>query len=143
MTSQEDLLCMFTTTISESDGEYRITVPSSEIDLGTLDTDEPVRVSVSAQPDTRTTQPGQKTLTNSTQNTRSPPVDEGETRTVIVENIGEKGDGIAKVEKGYVLIVPDTEIGDEVRVRIDRVTPNYAMAEPLKILPESEPETVS
>ena len=42
------------------------------------------------------------------------PVKVGEELDVKIEAVGEKGDGIAKV-KGFVLFVPNTNEGDEVK----------------------------
>lgn len=50
----------------------------------------------------------------------TPPVKEGEELDVTVEAVGEKGDGIAKVQ-GFVLFVPGTSAGDRVRIKITRV----------------------
>ena len=57
-----------------------------------------------------------------------PPVDEGEVRNVTIETVGEQGDGIAKVERGYVVIVPGGQPGDEPTVEIDQVRDNVAFA---------------
>lgn len=61
--------------------------------------------------------------------TDDPPVEEGEIVDVTIESIGEKGDGIAKVGPGYVVIVPDTEIDEQVTARISEVKDNIAFAE--------------
>nr|WP_318247953.1 TRAM domain-containing protein [Saliphagus infecundisoli] len=58
-----------------------------------------------------------------------PPVEEGEVRTVEIEGVGEQGDGIARVERGFVVIVPDTEKGERVEVEIETVRPTVAFAE--------------
>jgi predicted RNA-binding protein with TRAM domain len=57
------------------------------------------------------------------------PVEEGEERTVEIEDIGEQGDGITRVERGFVVIVPDTEQGERVTVEITDVRENVAFAE--------------
>jgi len=54
---------------------------------------------------------------------------EGEVRTVTIEALGDQGDGIAKVERGYVLIVPGGEPGDELTVRIDEARENVGFAQ--------------
>jgi predicted RNA-binding protein with TRAM domain len=41
----------------------------------------------------------------------------------------EQGDGIARVERGYVIIVPDTELNDRVTVKITEVRENLAFGE--------------
>ncbi len=56
------------------------------------------------------------------------PVKVGEELDVKVEAVGEKGDGIAKV-KGFVIFVPNTKQGDEVKVRITKVLRKVAFAE--------------
>lgn len=69
---------------------------------------------------------------------------------MIIEAVGGKGDGIAKVE-GFVLFVPGTRQGEQVKVRITKVLRNVGFAEvvsrggadrPAKKeeLPEEEPE---
>lgn len=55
-----------------------------------------------------------------------PPVTEGERRTVTIEALGDEGDGIAKVERGYVVIVAGAEPGDTVTVEITNVRENVS-----------------
>ncbi|ELZ45987.1 deoxyribonuclease/rho motif-related TRAM [Halorubrum coriense DSM 10284] len=57
-----------------------------------------------------------------------PPVSEGEVRDVTIETLGDKGDGIAKIERGYVVIVPDAEPGEEPTVEITSVRENVSFA---------------
>jgi len=45
--------------------------------------------------------------------------------------MGEKGDGVARVERGFVVIVSDGKIGDRLSVRITEVRDNVAFAYPL------------
>lgn len=56
------------------------------------------------------------------------PVEEGKTYTVTVEDLGSKGDGIARVE-GFVVFVPDTEVGETVKVEINSVGRKFAFGE--------------
>ncbi len=58
----------------------------------------------------------------------TPPVREGEELDVKVEAVGEKGDGIAKKD-GFVIFVPGTKAGDEVRIRVTRVLSKVGFAE--------------
>ena len=58
----------------------------------------------------------------------APPVREGEELDVTIEAVGEKGDGIAR-RKGFVLFVPNTKAGDEVRIRVTRVLAKVGFAE--------------
>jgi len=56
------------------------------------------------------------------------PVSEGEELDVKIEAIGEKGDGIAK-KNGFVLVIPGTQINDEVRVKVTKVLRKVGFAE--------------
>jgi len=60
---------------------------------------------------------------------QQPPVDVGETREVEIDSIGDQDDGIARIDRGYVVIVPDTEVGDRATVRIETAKENVAFAE--------------
>ncbi|SDD82801.1 Predicted RNA-binding protein, contains TRAM domain [Natrinema hispanicum] len=57
-----------------------------------------------------------------------PPVEEGEVRDVSIETVGDQGDGIAKVERGYVVIVSGAQPGDEPTIEIEQVQKNVAFA---------------
>ena len=56
------------------------------------------------------------------------PVKVGDELNVKIEAVGEKGDGIAKKD-GFVLFVPNTKQGDEVKIRVTRVLPKVGFAE--------------
>lgn len=56
------------------------------------------------------------------------PVKEGDTYDVTIEGIGEKGDGIAKIN-GYVIIVPRVKKGDRVKVRVNAVRGKVSFGE--------------
>lgn len=56
------------------------------------------------------------------------PVKVGDELEVKIEAVGEKGDGIAKKE-GFVLFVPGTKVGDQVKVRVTRVLRKVGFAE--------------
>ncbi len=58
-----------------------------------------------------------------------PPVTEGEQQTVEIETLGEQGDGLTHVEQGFVVIVPDTEVGERVTIEITDVTETVAFAD--------------
>lgn len=60
-----------------------------------------------------------------------PPVTEGETLQVQIEELGDKGDGIARVGPGYIVFVSETEVGQQPRVTITSVRENFAFAEVL------------
>ncbi|MBR9683354.1 TRAM domain-containing protein [Candidatus Woesearchaeota archaeon] len=67
------------------------------------------------------------------QNERQAPVNEGQEYEVVIESVGDKGDGIAKV-KGFVLFVPGVKKGDYVKVRVTKVLANVGFAEVVKKL---------
>ena len=58
----------------------------------------------------------------------SPPVEEGETYEVKIEDIGKEGDGVAKIDD-FVIFVPETDVGDEVEIEITRVLRTLAFGE--------------
>jgi len=65
---------------------------------------------------------------------RQAPVNVGDELHVKIEAVGEKGDGIAKKE-GFVLFVPNTKEGQEVRIRVTKVLRKVGFAE---VVGESE-----
>ena len=56
------------------------------------------------------------------------PVKVGDELDVKIEAVGEKGDGIAKKD-GFVLFVPSTKQGDQVRIKVTRVLQKVGFAE--------------
>lgn len=64
------------------------------------------------------------------------PVKVGDEIDVKIEAVGEKGDGVAKV-KGFVLFVPGTQAGQEVKVRVTRVLKKVGFAEVVGSSPAS------
>jgi predicted RNA-binding protein with TRAM domain len=56
------------------------------------------------------------------------PVKVGDEIDVKIEAVGEKGDGIAKKD-GFVLFVPNTKEGDEVRIRVTKVLRKVGFAD--------------
>jgi predicted RNA-binding protein with TRAM domain len=47
---------------------------------------------------------------------------------VTIESLGNQGDGIARIDRGYVVIVPDTRPDDEVTIEIEQTRENVAFA---------------
>lgn len=156
-------LCLFTGRVEARDGEYVVTVPEQEVELGVLKPGETYRIGVYPDANTsrtvtrensattdcddrasRTTQRGTvsqstRDVTPAAETTASPtsvertsdqpPVTEGETLQLEIEDVGDQGDGLARVGPGYVVFVPDTEIGQQPIVRIETVRENFAFAE--------------
>ncbi|MFT4297960.1 MAG: TRAM domain-containing protein, partial [Candidatus Woesearchaeota archaeon] len=58
----------------------------------------------------------------------APPVREGEELDLNIEAVGEKGDGIAKKE-GFVIFVPNTQVGQNARVKVTKVLRKVAFGE--------------
>ncbi|MFH0868347.1 MAG: TRAM domain-containing protein, partial [Candidatus Woesearchaeota archaeon] len=56
------------------------------------------------------------------------PVKVGDEIDVKIEAVGEKGDGIAKKD-GFVLFVPNTKEGQEVKIRVTKVLRKVGFAE--------------
>ncbi|MEM1540029.1 MAG: TRAM domain-containing protein [Candidatus Bathyarchaeia archaeon] len=56
------------------------------------------------------------------------PVKENQELEVVIDDIGSKGDGIARIQ-GYLIFVPNSKIGERIRVRIVSVGGKFAVAE--------------
>jgi predicted RNA-binding protein with TRAM domain len=144
MDISETLQTLYTATVEQDDGTYQITVPEREIATGTLAKDETYRVAfistaASDVDDTETTDSIQPTdHEDQQQDFEGPPVAGGDQREVEIENLGDQGDGIAKVERGYVVIVPETNIGDRVTVEMRQVRENVAFADVVDHTPHGE-----
>jgi hypothetical protein len=108
MEISEQLQCLISGKAEERNGSYVFEVPEQEVRLGELQAGETYRVAVlpsSASSDATNTDADLQ----AEQAPRTPPVEEGEQRTVEIEDIGDQGDGITRVERGFVVIVPDTK----------------------------------
>ena len=64
------------------------------------------------------------------QDNQTPPVSIGEEIDVLIESVGEKGDGVAK-KHGFVIFVPKAQKGDELHIKITRVLKSVAFSEVL------------
>ncbi|OYR77401.1 deoxyribonuclease [Halorubrum ezzemoulense] len=144
MDISETLQTLYTATVEQDDGSYQITVPEREIATGTIAEDETYRValistSASDADDTEMTDSIQPVDNeDQQQDFEGPPVEEGEQREVEIENLGDQGDGITKVERGYVVIVPETSVGDHVTVEMRQVRENVAFADVVDRNPRQE-----
>ena len=135
MELSEELECLFSASIEEQDGSYVIDVPERELQLGDLREGETYRVAVVSSPVQGESGQTEQTETDSQEREPpEPPVEEGETREVEIEYIGEQGDGITRVERGFVVIVPDTDESERVEIEITDVRQNVAFAEVVKRL---------
>ncbi|WP_435100170.1 TRAM domain-containing protein [Halorubrum sp. N11] len=128
MNISDELHTLYTAQLTESDGSYQIEVPRRQIETGELTVGDTYRVALISQDDTATA-PTETTVESTPGTEVEPPVAEGETREVEIENLGEQGDGIAKIDRGYVVIVPETNIGEQVIVEMKTVRDNVAFAD--------------
>ena len=133
----DQLECLFTTSIEPHGDSYRIELPTSELEQGTITSGETYRVVIVSgtprlddaetrqQPDSASSPPRSNSDTPTQQ---EPPVEPGDVREVTIELLGDQGDGIARINHGYVVIVPDTRPDDEVTVEIENARENVAFA---------------
>ncbi|SDQ53372.1 TRAM domain-containing protein [Natronobacterium texcoconense] len=130
MEISEKLLCLFSTEVSAEEDRYVIEVPRQEVETGDIDPEEVYRVAlISRDEATDTDGESASTQPQSAPSEPQPPVDVGETRYVEIEDIGKQGDGIARVERGYVIIVPGADVGDRVKIEVTEVKSNFAVGE--------------
>jgi predicted RNA-binding protein with TRAM domain len=123
----DKLLCLFSAEVEVEDGSYVVEVPRQEVETGSVDPGETYRVALierereetAEEPESRESAPSEP----------QPPVEIGETRYVEIEDIGKQGDGIARVERGYVIIVPGAEVGERVKIEVTEVKSNFAVGE--------------
>jgi predicted RNA-binding protein with TRAM domain len=124
MVESNDLLCLFSAEATRRDGSVVLEIPDRELEVGDIEEGGIYRVGVyetgesSAPSRSRTARPQQST--------QEPPVEEGEVIDVEIEDMGEEGDGIARVGPGYVVFVPETVEGERVAVEITTVKQNVA-----------------
>ncbi len=59
------------------------------------------------------------------------PVEEGKVYDAKIEDIGREGDGLARIQN-FVVFVPGTKVGDEIKVRITKVHRRMAFGEVVK-----------
>lgn len=131
MEISDQLCCLFNAEVTVKDDEYVVEIPRSEIETGSVDPGDVYRVALISRSETeeRANSGDTTETTTTTSSEPQPPVEEGEIRYVEIEDIGKQGDGIARVERGYVIIVPDAEIGERVKVEVTEVKSNFAVGE--------------
>jgi predicted RNA-binding protein with TRAM domain len=129
MEISDELLCLFSERVRSKDGTYVIEVPQREIETGSVDADETYRVALISRDHEGGGAEAETADSGSPSSEPQPPVEIGEIRYVEVEDIGKQGDGIARVERGYVIIVPGAEIGERVKIEVTEVKSNFAVGE--------------
>jgi predicted RNA-binding protein with TRAM domain len=123
----DELLCLFSADVTVEDDRYLVEVPRREVETGAVEAGGTYRVAlISADVDAEA---GDDSGTETPPDQPQPPVEPGETRYVEIEDIGKQGDGIARVERGYVIIVPGADIGERVKIEVTEVKSNFAVGE--------------
>ena len=126
----DHLLCLYNAELKKQEDSYVIEVPAREVSNNQIASGEVYRAAVlqtkTSGTNNHSTQPDQQ---NTAQSAPEPPVEKGEQRTVTIEDVGEQGDGIARVERGYVIIVADAELGDHVVIEVTNVRQSVAFAD--------------
>lgn len=124
----KQLRCLFSAQVEERDKSFVVRIPEQEVQLGDIEEGETYRVALVPSP----SNDGHEEMDIESKrggSPQKPPVEKGEQRDVEIEDIGEQGDGITRVERGFVVIVPDTEQGERVTVEITDVRESVAFAE--------------
>ncbi|WP_436926563.1 TRAM domain-containing protein [Halosimplex amylolyticum] len=125
MEISDKLLCLFSADVSDDGDRYVVEVPRREIETGSIEPGETYRVALISSDVERTNETDEDNVPSEPQ----PPVEAGEIRYVEIEDIGKQGDGIARVERGYVIIVPGADVGERVKVEVTEVKSNFAVGE--------------
>jgi len=133
MEISDKLLCLFSADVTEEDDRFTVEIPKREVETGSIEAGETYRVALIS----RSSSPAQSGSTTVEEPTAAsqpstepqPPVEAGELRYVEIEDIGKQGDGIARVERGYVIIVPGAEIGERVKIEVAEVKSNFAVGQ--------------
>jgi len=132
----DSLRLLFEASVEDKGDRYVVSIPSELVENGTVSTDTLYRVALlgSEKAPTETPTPTQSRDESAAEpvgnaQPQGPPVEEGEVRTVSIDTLGDQGDGIAKVERGFIVIVPGTKPGDRVEVEITDVKETVAFAE--------------
>ncbi|QLG63260.1 TRAM domain-containing protein [Halorarum salinum] len=132
MNISDELLCLFSAEVRENDDRYVIEVPRREIETGSVAAGDVYRVAlISQRADADAGDAGSSGGAKATGSGDGPqpPVEPGEIRYVEIEDLGKQGDGIARVERGYVIIVPGAEVGERVKIEVTEVKSNFAVGE--------------
>jgi len=129
MEISDKLLCLFSAEISEEDDRYVVEVPKREIDTGSVEAGDTYRVALISRTDAEPADTNESSTASRPSGEPQPPVEAGELRYVEIEDIGKQGDGIARVERGYVIIVPGADVGERVKIEVSEVKSNFAVGE--------------
>jgi predicted RNA-binding protein with TRAM domain len=120
----DNLLCLYSATLRQDGDSYVIEIPEREVTTGTLSPGDTYRVGLLS-----TTRDAADSSEQSPSSNADPPVEAGDIVDVEIEDIGEQGDGIARVGPGYVVIVSNADLGERVAVKITEARDNVAFAD--------------
>lgn len=134
MEISDELLCLFSAQVTEQRDSYVIEIPRQEVRAGAVQTGSRYQIAVLSTDPTVDTD----FLDEQAADSLGPPVAEGDQRTVDIVDIGKHGDGIALTDRGYVLVVPDTERGERVAVEIIDVSESVGFASVIERKPYYE-----
>lgn len=128
----DSLRCMFTGAVEERNGSYIVTLPEREFDIGQLEEGEVYRIALLGSDVSAAHEEGSSTKAPPTDTDIGPDdIEVGDIYEVEIEDIGDKGDGLARIGEGYIVFVPGTNIGDKVTVEITEARETVAFAEPI------------
>ncbi len=131
MEISEDLACLFSATVDEQSDSYVVEVPKAEVEEGFVDSSQVYKIALLSTRSRLSPDEADSTAadTDPDVDQQGPPVSVGEHRIVEIERLGDQGDGLARVEQGFVVVVPETEVGERVRIEIDHVTETVAFGD--------------
>lgn len=120
--SSSDLVAVANTRLEEGSDSVTVELPKRVVQNTSLRDGHIVQVAVHNPPaDLLPTRVGGPTGDG-------PPVNSGDEYTVTIDTVGDQGDGIAKVEGGFVLIIPDADPHEQVTVEVTNVYDSHAEA---------------
>jgi len=130
MRLSDDVFTVFTAEIESKDGTPVVEIPDRELEVGDLAAGDTYRVALLPRvsglgAEKRDAAADQQRSSGGS----SPPVDEGDTLDVEIEDVGDQGDGIARIGPGYIVFVSDTDVGDRVTIEITESRENFAFAD--------------
>jgi predicted RNA-binding protein with TRAM domain len=126
----DELLCLFSAEVREDGDRYVIEVPRREVETGSVSPGDVYRIALISRAEGGAEKGASGGSTGGGgRDGPQPPVEIGEIRYVEIEDLGKQGDGIARVERGYVIIVPGAEVGERVKIEVTEVKSNFAVGE--------------
>ncbi|RXK47869.1 TRAM domain-containing protein [Halorientalis pallida] len=124
----DQLRCLFSASVENRNDPAVIEIPEQEVQSGEVQPGKTYCVAVLAARTVDETTDTDAT-SQSTNTSQTPPVEKGEQRTIEIEDLGNQGDGITRVERGFVIIVPESKQDERVTIDITDVQRNVAFAE--------------